>query len=240
VVVTYNANLFECQWKTLQADIEKAGLRLLEIRRKIEDRKNGLIKKGKAPTPASIKAQCKEALSREYLKEIITYTIDVSANTVEKFDFTIDQEKLKKIADTYLGKNILISNRELWSDEAIIRGYRSQYIIEEVFKESKDRKTGTWWPQYHWTDSKIHVHALYCTIALLLRALMKKRVENAGVKISMKRLLTELEGIREVVNVYSDKKTVKNRSETVLSRLSETQETLSGILGMFLKEKVAS
>ena len=69
---------------------------------------------------------------------------------------------------------------------------------------------------------------------------MKKRVENAGVKISMKRLLTELDGIREVVNVYSDKKNVKNRSETVLSKFSETQETLSGILGMSLKEKVAS
>jgi len=240
VVVTCNANLFECQWKTLQADIEKAGARLLEIRQKIEDRKNGLIKKGKAPTPASIKAQCKEALSREYLKEIITYTIDANSNTVEKFDFTINQEKLKKIADTYLGKNILVSNREFWSDDAIIRGYRSQYIIEEVFKESKDRKMGTWWPQYHWTDSKIHVHALYCTVALLLRALMKKRVENAGVKISMKRLLTELDGIREVVNVYSDRKNVKNRSETVLSKLSETQETLSGILGMSLKEEMSS
>ena len=240
VVVTYNANLFDCQWKTLQTDIEKASLTLLEIRQKIEDRKNGLIKKGKAPTTASVKAQCKEALSREYLKEIITYKIEENSEGIESFNFTIDQEILKRVSDTYLGKNILISSRDKWSDDAIIRGYRSQYIIEDVFKESKDRKTGTWWPQYHWTDSKVHVHALYCTIALLLRALIKRRVENAGVKISMNRLLTELGGIREVVNVYSDQKNTKNRSETVLSKLSETQETLSGILGVTLKEDVAS
>lgn len=42
---------------------------------------------------------------------------------------------------------------------------------------------------------------------------MKRRVEMAGIKISMKRLLTELSGIREVVNVYKgndNKKTLRN------------------------------
>ena len=74
-----------------------------------------------------------------------------------------------ELADTYLGKNILISNREAWDDERIIEAYRSQFIIENVFKEMKDRTHGNWWPMNHWTDSKIAVHALYCTIALLLQ-----------------------------------------------------------------------
>ena len=138
-----------------------------------------------------------------------------------------------------VGKNIILTNREEWTDNDIIRGYRSQYMIEEVFKESKDRKFGTWWPQFHWTDTKIYVHALYCTIALLIRALMKRRVEKAGIKISMKRLLTELGGIREVVNVYQGNNN-KKHAVTVLSKLSETQETLTNILGLSLSGKLNS
>ena len=61
-----------------------------------------------------------------------------------------------------------------------------------------------------------------------------RRVEKAEVKISMKRLLAELSGIREVVNVYQVKK--KKISETVLSRLSEIQKNLTDILGISLQQ----
>ena len=113
-------------------------------------------------------------------------------------------------------------------------------MIEEVFKESKDRKFGTWWPQFHWTDTKIYVHALYCTIALLIRALMKRRVEKAGIKIPMKRLLTELGGIREVVNVYQGNEKSQTRAETVFSKLSEIQETLAAVLELPLQKNLSS
>ena len=46
----------------------------------------------------------------------------------------------------------MMTNRESWTNDDIIRGYRSQYIIEEVFKQSKDRTFGTLWPQYHIWD----------------------------------------------------------------------------------------
>jgi len=97
----------------------------------------------------------------------------------------------------------------------------------------KDRTIGNWWPQLHWTDSKIIVHALYCTIALLLRALIFRRVEQAGVRISMKRLLTELHGIREVVNVFPLKGRQKiKRQQTVYTKTSEVQQKLMSILGL--------
>ena len=86
----------------------------------------------------------------------------------------------------------------------------------------------------------IYVHALYCTIALLIRALMKRRVEKAGIKISMKRLLIELGGIREVVNVYQGNEKNKKHAETVLSKLSETQKTLATILGLSAQEHLSS
>jgi transposase len=155
-------------------------------------------------------------------------------NGFPELSYNVVQDRLKTVSDTYLGKNLIVTNREGWTDDAIVRAYRSQSMIEEVFKESKDRRYGTWWPQFHWTDSKIHVHALYCTIALLLRAVMKRRVEKAGMKVSMKRLLSALGGIREIVNIYGTQ--AKKRLEKVLSKMSDTQKDLAGILGLSLQK----
>ena len=37
---------------------------------------------------------------------------------------------MQRVAETHLGKTILISNRKEWSDEQIIEAYRGQYLIE--------------------------------------------------------------------------------------------------------------
>jgi transposase len=137
---------------------------------------------------------------------------------------------LQEITDIYLGKSLILTNREEWTDCQVITAYRGQYIIEDVFKEAKDRDHGSWWPQYHWTDSKIHVHGLYCTIALLLRGLIWRRTQKANIKISMDRILTELEGVREVINIYQGKGKKEKHEQTVLTKLSEIQERLMAVL----------
>lgn len=100
MVVNYNENLFECQWKTLQADLDKAITRLSELRQKLEDRVNGLVRKGRAATHASLKTQYKEILSREYMKDIVVFSITATSKGLPQLHFTIDQEKMADIADT--------------------------------------------------------------------------------------------------------------------------------------------
>jgi len=124
-----------------------------------------------------------------------------------------------------------------WDDARIILAYRSQYIIEAVFKEIKDRVMGSWWPINHWTDSNIRVHGLYCTIALLLRALLLHRVKQAGLRLSMKRVLSELDAIREAVNIYPRKRhQKKEQKQTVLPATSELQQRLMSILAIKKEE----
>ncbi len=124
-----------------------------------------------------------------------------------------------------------MTDRTEWSNDQIILAYRSQFHIEHMFKEMKDRDIGSWWPVYHWTEQKIHVHALYCTIAVLLRALIYRRIKKGGIHISMKRMLRELSAIKEVIIFYPRKRNVKKeRQHTVLSKTSELQELLLSIL----------
>ena len=240
LVVTFNQNLFNAQWLTLQNDINKSVQKLGELQQKLEDRANGVITKGKTPTIESIKNQCKKYLGRQHLKQIVVTEITKGSSNIPKLEYRIDTDALHEISNTYLGKNILITNRGNWDDAKIITAYRSQFLIEDVFKEMKDRSTGNWWPMLHWTDSKIKVHGLYCTIAVLIRTLMARRIKQTGLRLSMKRILQELDTIREVINVYPRKRGQKmERRQSVLSKLSDTQGQLVSILKLKHKENSA-
>jgi transposase len=233
LVVTYNPNLAKTQWMTLQNDVAKASKRLTELQGQLTGRAAGLIKGGKRPTLASVEQKCRSILRRQYLKDAIQVTVESDTKGHPQLNFVIAGDALDRIAETHLGKTILISNRAEWTDERIIEAYRSQFLIEAMFKEMKDRMTGSWWPLNHWTDSKLRVHGLYCSMAQLLRAVMWRRIRQAGLDISLRRLLAELDGIREVINVYPKKRTSKDQPQrTVLTRMSPRQLRLVEILGL--------
>jgi hypothetical protein len=75
-------------------------------------------------------------------------------------------------------------------------------IIEDVFKQTKDGKTGTQWPMFHWTGRMIRVHGLYCSLSLLIRAMILKKNREAEIPVSMIKLHEKLSGIREVLNAF--------------------------------------
>ena len=233
VVVTYNQNLFDAQWKTVQNDLAKALGELSALRQRLEDRRTGILHRGQAPTVASVEKQCREALRRQHLKSLVRCTVEMDEQGPPRLNYTVNTNAWDRLTNTYLGKNILVTNREQWSEEKIILAYRSQYLIEDVFKEMKDRRIGSWWPMHHWTDSKIRVHGLYCTIAMLLRGLLLRRIRQAGIEISMTRLLLELQEIREVINVYPRKRgQLAACQQTVLSKTNELQDRLMAILAL--------
>ena len=150
-----------------------------------------------------------------------------------QLSYQADPTAQQKLRDTYLGKTLLITGHKEWSDVQVIRAYRSQFVIEEIFHEMKDRHIGAWWPLYHWTDSKIQVHGLYCTIAVLLRALLWRRARQAGLRLSMARLLEKLGQIQQVINVYPPRRAGQPAAEqVVLTKRDETQEKLIEIFGL--------
>jgi transposase len=238
VVVTYNQNLFDAQWRTVQNDLTKAVETLSALHQRLEDRRTGILRGGQAPSAASVEKQCREALARQHLKALVPYTVDADEQGLPRLHYELDTAALDRLCNTYLGKNILATNRDEWPQEKIILAYRSQFLIEDVFKEMKDRGIGSWWPMNHWTDSKIRVHGLYCTVAILLRGLILRRAHRARINISLKRLLAELDGIREVINVYPRKRNRgTTRQQTVLTKTNELQDRLLSVLGLTKPEK---
>ena len=82
-------------------------------------------------------------------------------------------------------------------------------------------------PGYHWTDSKIRVHAFVCVLALLLLKVLQFLARENGIEMSCKVLIEELEEIMLIILVYGDGKTVKK-----ITTLSAVQKRLFEIFGL--------
>ena len=235
LVLTYNQNLFDSQWATVQNDLAHALGQLPAVQQNLRDRAAGLVKGGTPPTVESVERKCQQILQRQHLRQLVqtTLTRDVAARPL--LSYHTDVAAQQQLQDTYLGKTLLITGHKQWSDAQVIRAYRSQFVIEEIFHEMKDRHIGARWPLHHWTDSKIQVHGLYCTIALLLRALLWRRARQAGLRLSMSGLLAKLGQLRQVINVFPAKRAGQSRPEQeVLTQRDETQNRLIEILGLQL------
>ena len=232
-VMTYNPKLFHAQWLTVQNDLEKALEGLGSLQQRLLDRTHGLIKGGRAPTMASVEKQCQELLKRQHLKRVIKIQVEQGDDNTPRLTFEFDEQTLHELANTYLGKTLLVSTRSTWSNAKIIEAYRSQYQIENIFKEMKDTSVGNWWPLQHWTDSKIRVHGLYCTIAVLWRALIMRRLAQAGLSLSVKRTYAELKKIKQVINLLPKRRGQnKAKQQVVFTQIDPLQDQILDALDL--------
>lgn len=94
-----------------------------------------------------------------------------------------NEEAIKRIRAGF-GKNIIFTTRLDWSDEQIIRAYRSLYKVESQFKLLHGSMLVPITPIRHWTDQKIDAHIFLCMIGLLfaraIEYVVKKRQSVGG------------------------------------------------------------
>jgi hypothetical protein len=86
---------------------------------------------------------------------------------------------------------------------------------------------------FHWTDSKIRVHAFYCVLALTLTSLLQRTLHGHGLDLSLQRMMELLGGIQEVLLLYPRQPGEKHpRTATCLSERSPEQEKLLEVLNL--------
>ena len=229
LVISFNSNLYNDQLCTINNDIKKSLEKLDELNQRLKNRADGVITKGRKPTIASVKKSVSDILKRQYMKDVISIKY-CERNKITIIDYTIDTQALHRISDTYLGKKIIFTDNHHWDMADIIVAYNSQYVIEHAFREIKNRKNSSWWPMYHYTNQKIKVHGLYCTITLLLRSLMARKVRENKINISTEQIHEKLRRIKEVVNVFEKpiegKKKTKTTKNHTLTKMDNIQRKL--------------
>jgi hypothetical protein len=120
IVVTHNDNLLHGQLQELTAGLEKARTKLRELQLRLRRRREGRIRGGKAPTVASVRKQALDALAGQHLKDVLR--IEVEDGGVPTLTFETDQAALSRLLRTQLGKTILFTDNDDWSNEEIVLG----------------------------------------------------------------------------------------------------------------------
>ena len=197
-------------------------------------------KGGKAPTLDSVKQQIHTIRSAQFVGKVLNAGVQevtkgnaFSTLAPLELTFSTGQAALAEPCRVQFGKTILFTGNAGWADEEIVLAYRSQYHIEDAFKQMKNPHFLGWSPMFHWTGSKIQVHAFYCVLALLLTSLLQRELAREGEPISINRMLEELGGIRETLIVYPRRPGQKKFSTaTCLTRMSALKQRLFSLPGL--------
>ena len=222
LVVTYNPPLYDTQRATLVREIHKATGRLYALQRHLALPPH----EGRSRTRASIDKDVAEILHGRHLKDLIRVTLTPRGEGFH-VQYRLDQSAWHHLQRTLLGKSILFTDQASWTDEDIVRAYRSQHHIEAAFKRMKDPHFVSWRPLHHWTDQKIRVHAFYCVLALLLSALLRRRLAQHGLPLSISKILHTLSAIKEVALIYPG---AHNKPVISYSQLTNLQQQLVSAL----------
>lgn len=224
-VVKYSASFASEQLHSLTTTLSKA---LQSMRRLSVE----LAKPGGRFTEAGIRHKIARWLSGAFVAELVRYQLEKRDGSWHlQFDF--DNSALERLLARRLGRTTLLTNRLDWTAEQVVAGYSGQQQIERVFRGLKDGDWLGWGPMYHWTDSKIRVHAFYCMLGISLLQYIHKKAQTAWAGLSMEQMVEELRQIQQFTLLYppqGDKG--PNRVATVLSKQTLPQQSLAEELGL--------
>jgi len=232
VLVTYNENLFVAQSRTLLREIAKRQQLLRQLQHQLQRRREGKVRGGSPPTPQGVASKVQGWIKARHMKDLFQVEIAESKG-LPTLAYRFDNRAWEHLQRTLLGKTILFTDNDQWTDMEIIRGYRSQHHVETAFRHLKDYRHISLRPQYHWTDQKIEVHVFCCVLALMLCSLLRRELHRKGIDRSIPDLLDELGNIHEVGVVYP--RVGKQKTPTIqmtLSQMSEDQCALYVALGL--------
>ena len=231
VLVTFNLLLYEAQLKTLRREIRKRQQKLQSLQASLQQHAKH-PGKGKKPTLQGTRNRVQTILTGRHMKELFTATLEKGKDQLPQLRWTFNEETWKHLQHTLLGKTLLFTDRDDWSDEQIVRAYRSQSHIETAFRRMKDPHVLTFRPTHHWTDQKLRVHAFYCVLALMILSLLRRQLDKAGIHLSITQMIQRLADIREIVTLYPTPKGETPRTQTILSKRDAEQTAMLETLGL--------
>jgi transposase len=239
VVVTFSESFFSQQAHGLIAQFAKCLTKLEALAKRLaawhapREGQRPRRPPGRPPTAAAVQRQVNAILAGQHMKAVIHAEVGPDDRGVATLRYASDRPALHEWIDRTCGKTILFSDRDDWTNEQFVAGYRGQANIEEVFRDMNNWDFLRWMPMYHWTDQKIRVHACYCVLALMLVGVLRKQASDAGLDLSTHALLDSLSKIIETVVVYPPTHPpAPPRLATALSRMDAAQKALYTALNL--------
>ena len=173
VVVTYNPLTAAKQRYAFDSKLQKLQVALFEMRAKVKEGARGWKKEVDVSTRYT--RLCAEMRMPDEL-----FDLDFTRNNDKlTMSFRKNFYRIGRYIEKF-GKNILVTDREDWSTDDIVRAALDRYVVEEAFRQSKNDDLVSMAPIRHWTDQTIRCHFLSCIIALTYLRLLELILAEAG------------------------------------------------------------
>ena len=231
VLCTHNRPLYVAQRKTLRREILKRERKLRGLQADLK--RSRVRRRGKAPTIEGTHKRVEAILTGRHMKDLFRTTVAADSEGRPRLTVHFRLSAWRKLSRTLLGKTILFTDREDWSDEEIVLAYRGQAHVEAAFRRMKDPRFLSFRPTFHWTDQKLRVHALYCVLALMILSLLRRTLERKGIRVSIARMMDRLSEIREALVLYpAPSGSTKPIARATISTMDDEQRALFDALGL--------
>lgn len=218
-ILTHSPTLHDGQSRGLDQTLAKARAKLAELQARLA--------RGNTRRPRDrIEAEIATILKPRWVADIITVTLTGNDPASFRLTWRTNHHARAKLEQRLFGKRILFTNRDTWPVAEVVAGYRSQSEAEFGFRQLKDPHAVSFSPMHHWTDQKIRVHVFTCVLALATAHLMRRTAERAGLHLSVRELLEQLEDIGETVLLHHDGGKGRPRAQRLLTDMSTTQRRL--------------
>jgi transposase len=218
-VLTHSPTLHDGQSRGLDQTLAKARARLAELQARLA---RGNTRRDRSKVEAEIVTICKP----RWVNQIITATLTGDDPASFRLSWRTNHRARVKLEQRLFGKRILFTNRDSWPVADVVAAYRSQSEAEFGFRQLKDPHVVSFSPMHHWTDQKIRVHLFTCVLALAVAHLMRRTADRAGLHLSVRELLEQLEGIGETVLLHHDGGKGRPRAQRLLTDMTDTQRRL--------------
>jgi len=221
ILVVYNEATYRRKVFRMERAMEMAAKAISEFKRSVKQADG-------RSTEESLRKQAEEIMDRWHIRSLFDIEI-IRSKDFFKASIRKNHSAIEKAMRRF-GKTILFTDRETLSAGEIVKLYRDRYIVEETFRITKSDHFVKMDPAFHWTDSKIRVHALTCMVALLLAKLSHRRARMNGYAKGIDSLMHELRGVRSALLWYPG----STKSHRQVCSLSESQKVLLQNLGIDL------
>lgn len=221
LLLSFSPHFYRLQVRTLDRLQQKAEQKLHTLRATLQE----AVKHHRPRTERAVRREMARLVRHDRLQDFFSPTLETHQGAVYDLSWQWDARKKRQIKHRYFGKTVLFTDRRELEARRIVEAYRSQALVEEMFRISKSRRPGLWWPAYHWTDRKLSVHALYCFVALLLIRMVLLRLHARNLAIGVGFLTERLRGIQEARIVYAN-----GAAQRVITERSPEQEELFAAL----------
>lgn len=224
VILTHSPTLHEKQAVGFAQTLHKAEGLLTELAATLE---RGKTRRSTEQVAEEIRSITHDA----WVRRVLIWDLTGTTPATHHLTFTVDDDARLMLEAEVFGKRILVTDHDDWPVSDVVAAYRSQSDAEFSFRQLKDPHVVSFSPMHHRTEHNIRVHTFTCVLALQIAHLMRRQAEHAGLHLSVRELLDQLEKIQETVMIFPSTGG-RPKARRMLTTTTPTQDQLAEIFNL--------